>query len=175
MTRVLIGLDSSPQSAHAGRVAHRLFGDSAEYLAISVASDPAIAVGPGRPWGSVYPWYGGGPDIVSEDPEQVRARAESTAAEAAARAQVPAAATVGEVGDPVAGILAAAEEHAVDVIVVGSEGKGWWGRLLDGSVSESLVRKADTPVLVVKEAEDADGGEGVAVEGVGAARGFGDS
>jgi len=53
-------------------------------------------------------------------------------------------------GDPGDQIVAAAEAESVDMIVVGSHGRGTVGRLLLGSVSEHVVRNAGCPVLVVR-------------------------
>ena len=54
-------------------------------------------------------------------------------------------------GDPAEKILNFAEEQNVDMIVVGSHGKGGFERLVIGSVSEKVVRHAKVPVLVVRE------------------------
>jgi nucleotide-binding universal stress UspA family protein len=53
-------------------------------------------------------------------------------------------------GEPGDQIVAAAEAEQVDMIVVGSHGRGTVGRLLLGSVSEHVVRNAACPVLVVR-------------------------
>ena len=53
-------------------------------------------------------------------------------------------------GDPGDQIVAAAEAESIDMIVVGSHGRGTMGRLLLGSVSEHVVRNAGCPVLVVR-------------------------
>ena len=50
------------------------------------------------------------------------------------------------------GILDVADEEHVDLIVMGSHGRGWLGRLLMGSVAEQVMRRATCPVLVVKPA-----------------------
>ena len=47
-------------------------------------------------------------------------------------------------------ILALAAEEGVDLIVMGSHGRGWLGRLLMGSVAECVMRHATCPVLIVK-------------------------
>jgi len=54
-------------------------------------------------------------------------------------------------GDPAEKIVNFAEERNVDMIVVGSHGIGGFERLVIGSVSEKVVRHAQTPVLVVRE------------------------
>ena len=48
------------------------------------------------------------------------------------------------------GILNVAKDERVDLMVMGSHGRGWLGRLLMGSVAEQVVRCATCPVLVVK-------------------------
>ena len=54
-------------------------------------------------------------------------------------------------GDPDKEILRTAEALGVGVIVVGSRGLGAVSRALMGSVSDSVVRHAHCPVLVVRE------------------------
>jgi len=58
-------------------------------------------------------------------------------------------------GDPGDQIVSAAEAERVDMIVVGSHGRGAVGRLFLGSVSEHVVRNAPCPVLVVRPREPA--------------------
>ena len=57
------------------------------------------------------------------------------------------------VGSPDAEIVAQAEEVGADVVVLGSRGLGVMRRALMGSVSDSVVRHAHCPVLVVREYE----------------------
>jgi nucleotide-binding universal stress UspA family protein len=47
-------------------------------------------------------------------------------------------------------IVDAAGAEAADLIVVGSHGRGRLGRLILGSVSEEVIRRAPCPVLVVR-------------------------
>jgi nucleotide-binding universal stress UspA family protein len=53
-------------------------------------------------------------------------------------------------GPPGDAILNAAAAEDVDLIIVGSRGRGTVGRLLLGSVSDHVVRHAECPVLVVR-------------------------
>ena len=56
-------------------------------------------------------------------------------------------------GDPGDQIVSAAEAERVDLVLVGSHGRGAVGRLFLGSVSEHVVRNAPCPVLVVRPRE----------------------
>lgn len=53
-------------------------------------------------------------------------------------------------GDPGDMIVSAAEAEHVDMVLVGSHGRGAVGRFFLGSVSEHVVRNAPCPVLVVR-------------------------
>jgi nucleotide-binding universal stress UspA family protein len=53
-------------------------------------------------------------------------------------------------GDPGEAIVAAADAETADVIVVGSHGRSGVSRFLIGSVSDSVVRHAHCPVMVVR-------------------------
>ena len=52
-------------------------------------------------------------------------------------------------GKPFVEIVRDAQEHSIDLIVVGTHGRGLAAHLLLGSVAEKLVRKARCPVLTV--------------------------
>jgi nucleotide-binding universal stress UspA family protein len=53
-------------------------------------------------------------------------------------------------GDPATLIVQTAEECHADLIVIGAHGHSALGRLLMGSVTEEVLRKAQCPVLTVK-------------------------
>jgi nucleotide-binding universal stress UspA family protein len=57
---------------------------------------------------------------------------------------------------PDQGILAVAEDVGIGLIVLGSRGLGGVKRALMGSVSDSVVRHAHCPVLVVRKEDDPD-------------------
>ncbi len=60
-------------------------------------------------------------------------------------------------GDPGESIVSAAEAEGVDLVVVGTHGRGKIGRLLLGSVSDHVVRSAPCPVLIVRSASGRTG------------------
>lgn len=53
-------------------------------------------------------------------------------------------------GSPAAEIVAAATEWQAGLIAVGTHGRGGLGRLVLGSVSESVLREAPCPVLTIR-------------------------
>jgi nucleotide-binding universal stress UspA family protein len=66
------------------------------------------------------------------------------------RPRVRSVVTATPVGAPAATIVRVPETHGSDLIVVGARGLGTFERLALGSVSESVLRHATCPVLVVK-------------------------
>ena len=52
-------------------------------------------------------------------------------------------------GHPVMEILRYAKENAIDLVVMGTHGRGPLGHVVMGSVAERVVRKAPCPVLTV--------------------------
>jgi len=141
--RILIALDESPVSARAAREAVRLFSDmSTEFLVISVTRVPTMWA-PGAVFGMVAPLVVDPTWMKSDQKLEVElvARAEATGV------TDPEPHTAS--GDPVTIICQAAEDHDVDVIVVGSHDKSAWRRLVDPSVATGVVRQTYRPVLVV--------------------------
>src|ERR1022692_2673562 len=53
-------------------------------------------------------------------------------------------------GDEASTINRFAKENNADLIVMGTHGRSGWGRLLMGSVAESVLREAPCPVLTIK-------------------------
>jgi nucleotide-binding universal stress UspA family protein len=151
MTRVLIAVDGSSESNDAAQFAHRLFGDDAEYIVVTVAETGSF-VGGALPIAD--PAFSGGgayisPEVARESVESAIHDAEQTAADAAAKVDEDAT-TIVEAGDPGESIIHVAEEQQVDLIVIGSHDRNWLSRLLTPSVRNHLVDHAPCPVLVVR-------------------------
>ena len=53
-------------------------------------------------------------------------------------------------GAPGDAILAQARQHAVDLIVMSTHGRGGLGRLVFGSVADDVIRNSSIPVLLVR-------------------------
>ena len=61
-----------------------------------------------------------------------------------------------QIGSPFLEIVRYAEEQQIDLIVIGTHGRGPIGHMLLGSVAEKVVRKAPCPVLTVRQRAHAD-------------------
>jgi len=150
---VLVAVEDDEDSVRTLRSAHRLFGDSASYLAINVGVGRSTSMR----WAYVYPvsvpgaWYP--PAWTAEQPSDVASGDDHAAGVAdgvAVAAGMPSVTGLGDVGDPATAIVEAAHEHSVDVVVIGSHERGWFSRLFSGSVEQDLIRSADFSVLIVK-------------------------
>ena len=60
-----------------------------------------------------------------------------------------------QVGHPFLQIIRYAKERSIDLIVLGTHGRGPIGHMFLGSVAEKVVRKAPCPVLTVRHPEHA--------------------
>ena len=60
------------------------------------------------------------------------------------------------IGTPAGSIVEYAAGHGIDLIVMGTHGRGGMSHLLMGSVAERVVRTAPCPVLTVREARKAE-------------------
>jgi nucleotide-binding universal stress UspA family protein len=85
------------------------------------------------------------------------AAGEELVADAAARAEERGVETVTAVeeGEPHSTIVEYADRHAVDLVVMPTHGRKGLERLLLGSVTERVVRRATVPVLTVRPDEEA--------------------
>ena len=143
---VLVAVDGSTEAERAARTALALFGPDAHYLAISVSPSPMAYADPSIGFGGVYPYPMNQEPLIDEAEE----RATEIVHESVESLGLSDAEEIAEVGDPAAAIIAAADEHHADVIVVAASQKGWFSRLVTGSVSDALVHRAHVPVLVAR-------------------------
>lgn len=135
--RILLATDLSPASDGAAIQAIELAHDlGAELLFVSVIDPRTI-----RPVG-----------LGSQRPDQVRASREAAAQALVTRGRAAGVRVTFLIwdGDPGQSIVDAATSEQVDLVVVGSHGRGAVGRFFVGSVSEFVVRNARCPVLVVR-------------------------
>jgi nucleotide-binding universal stress UspA family protein len=105
------------------------------------------------------------PVLEAGDPgrlDELEARGERIVEEArdrATEAGVESVETAVDGGAPHRAIRAYADDHDVDVIVMGTHGRSGVDRLLLGSVAERVVRTADRPVLTVRESDEEESGD----------------
>lgn len=145
---VLIAVDETEASQRAAAFVEEMFADQKVSLtAVHVAHTP-VGWLPAVPFGTVTAWP---QDIPGEQGaiDDAFARQEAVGQKVAGR-QAPEGAEI-EVafGEPADAIVVAADDVGADLIVVGSHQKNFLERLIRGSVSEDVVRKAPRPVLVV--------------------------
>jgi nucleotide-binding universal stress UspA family protein len=149
--KVLVALDESEPSHRAADFVNRFFsGADVEVLAINVARVPTAFFPPTVGYGVMYPW-GYEVPLAGEAAERDRvleARQE-IAATIAGETGLADAEPIGAVGDPADAIRRAADQHDVDLIVVGATDRGMLDRLFNPSVSHELTHHPTRPVLVV--------------------------
>jgi nucleotide-binding universal stress UspA family protein len=141
---VLVATDGSPSSIAAARAAADLLR-AAEHVTLVTVLTEVPGDDAGGFEGSVYSaeeqdklWK---QELAEAGEELERTAAALTNAEIDKRI---------EIGDVAGTVCRVAAELHVDVIVVGSHGRGAIERILLGSVSEHIVRHAPCPVLVVR-------------------------
>jgi nucleotide-binding universal stress UspA family protein len=145
LTKVLVPTDFSVPSAKAlayGRELARTFGAS---LHVLHAVEEPLAQG----------WNGYGLPVLPELRAEVMADAQRQLEQAVPQADRDRQATelVTRQGVPWREIVAFARERQVDLIVMGTHGRGGMAHLLLGSVAEKVVRDAPCPVLTVRHPE----------------------
>ena len=144
-TTVLLATDGSKDAELAATTALELANSTSSELHLVLVEEPPYAyVDP-----SGYPYF---PDakLEQELERQARVRLDAevqkrrSAGGAVAQAHL-------RVGDAAAEIVDLAEDIGAGLVVMGSRGLGGIRRALMGSVSDSVVRHAHCPVLVVRQ------------------------
>lgn len=142
-TKVLLATDASQEAALAAQSAIDLAEKTGSELYV-IYVEPRGYIGPGTPMLADVP----APSADELDQEAQRILDAEIRHIQAAGGNV-AEAHLG-IGKPDAEILAYGEEMGAGLIVMGSRGRGGLRRALMGSVSDSVVRHAHCPVLVVR-------------------------
>lgn len=91
--------------------------------------------------------------VVIDSLRESGERALDAAVERAVTAGVPVADSTVRVGSPFREILDYTGEHEIDCVVMGTRGRSGLDRVLLGSVTERVVRKADIPVIATKSSK----------------------
>lgn len=143
--RVLVAEDFSDFSRMAGALAAELLEPGGELHVAHVVGVPMDG-------GTAFATYNWIDHYLQEIEELLRARRH-----ALATSGIGAIRTHTVPGPPAAQLLRLAEETGADLVAAGSHGRGFVGRLLMGSVSTALVRRAKCSVLVVPSSAESAG------------------
>lgn len=145
---VLLALDGSDEARAAARAAVEISNATNSKLRVLTILED-VPLTPYAPYPGPEAWEVSD-DVLRERKENARAflmgEVERIEAEGGAVEEAHLA-----VGVPAKEIVRAGDELGAGLIVVGSRGLGAVGRTLMGSVSDSVVRHAHSPVLVVRE------------------------
>lgn len=100
----------------------------------------------------------GSPDAGDADrwSEAVKTRGEAVVDDVAERARAAGVDVVPaiKIGDPESVIVTYADDDAIDLVVMGTHGQSGLARLLLGSTTEYVLRRANVPVFTVRHATD---------------------
>jgi len=146
-TKILLGTDGSKDAELATKAAIELANTTGSELHV-------VYVGDFVPSPHAYP-----EDELGQIVERVTRRTRSMLGERIALIAAAGGSVSGDhvrVGRPAKEIIGLAEEIGAGLIVVGSRGLGGVRRVLVGSVSDSVVRHAHCPVLVVRGGESGE-------------------
>ncbi len=141
--QILVPMDFSDPAAAALKYAQTLAEEFGSHLHIlHVVPEPYL-----------YPW---GTEISTLPLADLLAQSEALAKTRLGELVPPSAAPKGgltastDTGNPVEHILDYIKDARIDLVVMGTHGRGAVGHLLLGSVAERIVRRSPVPVLTVK-------------------------
>jgi nucleotide-binding universal stress UspA family protein len=143
-TKILLATDGSEEAALAAHTATDVAGKTDSELHVVLVGLSGAYAGLGPPEIADIP-----PPRQEELDEEARRLLDAQVKQIEADGSTVAQAHL-RVGRPDEQIVALAEEIGAGLIVMGSRGLGGLRRLLMGSVSDSVVRHAHCPVLIVR-------------------------
>jgi nucleotide-binding universal stress UspA family protein len=157
METILVGYDgTTPAERALRRAAEFARTFKARVVVVSVAAPPSAAETRAAGAFGLYSYY---PTTAEQLDQTVRLdeetwrhhreRVEALFADAAVDVEF-----AGVAGEPVRELVEAAEKRNADLIVVGTREPGFLERLLGGSVSEGVARRARCDVLIVHPDDD---------------------
>jgi len=148
-TKILVATDGSREAARAAQSAARIADEIGSELHIVYVRPKSVPLHPGHFVGPEVEEY-----WLQREQELLEREAQfllDTQVEEIEAAGSSVTQTHLRVGKPDEEIVALGEELGAGLIVVGSRGRGGIRRALMGSVSDSVVRHAHCPVLVVRK------------------------
>ncbi|MEZ6047127.1 MAG: universal stress protein [Planctomycetaceae bacterium] len=145
LKKILVATDFSPHSEVALNYAAE-FGKTfqAEIIVATIVEEPSL-MAELPPMGEAY-----FPPNLAELQQQT---AEKACQKKIEEHGLQNARTVVTIGTPFVEIVRLAREENVDMIIIGTHGRGAIAHMLLGSVAEKIVRKAPCPVLTVRSGE----------------------
>ena len=147
INNILVATDFQPASDNALRYARALAGRfGARLHVLHVTTD--VYLGAASAYG-----YSGVPVTLQQDIEAAALKQTEALLTDEERRTRQAVATTVTAGSPAAAIVDYAAREEIDLLVLGTHGRGALSHLLMGSVAERVVRMAPCPVLTVRHPE----------------------
>lgn len=143
---ILVAIDGSPLSDKAAEEAVRMAASNQSHLKSKIY---AMLVLPNAPRNTFTDFIPAPPITQSKDWKELRERIFYVIEKDCAEAGIPLE-TKEAYGDPADELIAFAEREEIDVIIIGSTGKGFIKRNVLGSVSNKVVKNARCSVYVVR-------------------------
>lgn len=149
MKRILVPVDFSDSSAEALKAAIKIArAFEAKILALHVVHDPADAPG-------FYASEKAGKKVFRNMEDSATQMMEAFAAKRLRKYEKHECHV--RSGIPATQIMRFAAEHRVDMIAMGTHGRGGLDRLMLGSVADRVIRSSDCPVLIVRDGQRSGG------------------
>lgn len=144
--KILVAIDGSPQSDKAAEEAVRMAaGNNSQFKSLVYA----MLVLPNSPTSTYTDFVPTAPVTESQQWNDLRQRIFYVVEKSATENGVPLEMVV-EYGEPATKLLDFAKREQMDVIVIGSSGKGFLQRKLKGSVSHRVASEAPCSVYIVR-------------------------
>ena len=144
--KILVAIDGSPLSDKAAEEAVRLAAGNPSQFKSKIY---AVLVLPNAPRNTFTDFVPSPPLTETPEWEELRQRIFYVIERNAVEADIPLEIKVAY-GDPADELINLAEKQEIDVIVIGSTGKGFIKRKLLGSVSDKVARHARCSVYIVR-------------------------
>jgi nucleotide-binding universal stress UspA family protein len=145
--KILIATDGSEYSKSAVEKCCEMFGGTKDKIVRIVAVYENVFPVAGEPFAISAEYY-------QQLENDAKAQAEKFAADAAELIKKNCGEITAETevanGSPARAIIESAQEWGADLIIVGSHGRGFWGRMMIGSVSDAVMHHAPCSVLIVR-------------------------
>lgn len=145
--KILLATDGSEYSKAAIEKCCKMFGDTKDKFVKVVSVYENVFPVAGEPFAISAEYY-------QELENDSKAQAEKYAADAVDLIKQGCGGIAAETevinGSPERAIIETAQKWGADLIIVGSHGRGFWGRMMIGSVSDAVMHHAPCSVLIVR-------------------------